>query len=463
MAVVFCFSLPLTSRSQEKFCNLAEPPAKQLTCLLDSDSTRTLRSLLERESNDAIYFNEIRKDAGLNLYRAGVRMVDKGEPILVTYFVIHTFSVRAQDEETGDGIHWISSPDKFTTPFDVRINADGEGFADFQVNYMRGAPVLSQSSQVFPSWRAPTYRAIHVGLELPRELVSSSQRITFTREQVRALAALYLYASSRSGKWLIPVFHNKVEVAFQNSRLAPDFLASLDDAISEAVEEAENPLKEKAYQEYHALEEQLGLFDDRFKEQVRGLKQVERISPAGALVKGYDSNEVAKIYRDSKAELIERLNLDVFAGLRAYVRKYYPLPDTPVVGQNQESCCSSVVNVVYKSKASGNQLGLISSETLGQFVSRVLSFSAKLNKSAIDLQVNSMPDGATVRLTAEGGARATGNTNSQITNLFRGYYNYTVTKEGFKSITQELNLVDARGTKLVCTLDQIHVGSCVLK
>jgi hypothetical protein len=57
---------------------------------------------------------------------------------------------------------------------------------------------------------------------------------------------------------------------------------------------------------------------------------------------------------------------------------------------------------------------------------------------------------------ALGGTHRTTTTNNRLDNIYRGFYRYKVTKSGYKSIEETLNLVDSDGQKLDCGLNKIE-------
>lgn len=90
------------------------------------------------------------------------------------------------------------------------------------------------------------------------------------------------------------------------------------------------------------------------------------------------------------------------------------------------------------------------------FISKIQELIERLSavdRLAVDLRVTSVPEGASVSLaTLRTSPARTTATNASLTNVYRGYYRYTVSKNGFKTISGDLNLVDERGTLLRCAM-----------
>jgi hypothetical protein len=82
---------------------------------------------------------------------------------------------------------------------------------------------------------------------------------------------------------------------------------------------------------------------------------------------------------------------------------------------------------------------------------RALTIQRRLS---IDLNVSSLPDGATFDMWASSGPHRTTTTNNFVDNVYRGFYRYKVTKGGFKVIEDSLNLVDSDGRQLDCFLNE---------
>jgi hypothetical protein len=145
-------------------------------------------------------------------------------------------------------IHDTSMPFLGLEPFPRALDSD------LKVNdltpYVRPEPVahifLNRAGQIWPGhdfaqgWRATKLesyvigpaargRFVHIELVQPRRYAPGSSSLGdtlapvpgFSREQYRQLAALYIYASARAERWLIPAFHANVDAGFDDAHDDP--------------------------------------------------------------------------------------------------------------------------------------------------------------------------------------------------------------------------------------------------
>ncbi len=75
----------------------------------------------------------------------------------------------------------------------------------------------------------------------------------------------------------------------------------------------------------------------------------------------------------------------------------------------------------------------------------------------LDLILDSNPTGALFEITPVAGDKLSRASRGTITNLWRGVYNYTVTRDGQKTITGTIDLVREKGNALHCTF--VHQGN----
>jgi hypothetical protein len=149
-----------------------------------------------------------------------------------------------------------------------------------------------------------------------------------------------------------------------------------------------------------------------------------------------------------------------FAGVKAYVNKFFPT----LLGVNSPSPDLMVKASIRNTRFSHSfQEQQITEAMFKKIAERVEAFFAKLNKKSVDLEIESVPDGATFVLTAQGGSRRTNDTNARITNVFRGIYTFQLSKDGYQSVSREVNLVDEAANNIVCKIYASQAGSCVLK
>ncbi len=164
------------------------------------------------------------RDYALQYADAPVSRTAEGLPLL--YYVIHDTSTPFYEHQ----------------PFPKRLNQDWKvnDFTPYIDGTFADAPVahifLNRVGQIWAGhdfqegWRATKLesrvigprargRFVHIETVQPRRFLpgSTSRDEThgpkpgFTKEQYRMLAALYIYASARAGRWLIPAQHNTVD------------------------------------------------------------------------------------------------------------------------------------------------------------------------------------------------------------------------------------------------------------
>lgn len=143
-------------------------------------------------------------------------------------------------------------------------------------------------------------------------------------------------------------------------------------------------------------------------------------------------DQFRKKVADITTQLLAGLEKPELAGMRSYVLEATKsLPD-PIVGDYvSESSARSILGAL-------------------EFVTCRL---AKLDRLRLDLEIVTKPSGASFRiLPYGGGVTFDRTTNTVVTNLYRGYYRYEITKIKHKPVQGIANLVDERGSKLMCEL-----------
>ena len=149
-------------------------------------------------------------------------------------------------------IHDTSEPFYANEPFPRRLNADPRvnSFASYMDETFATAPVahifLNRQGQIWAGhdfmepWRATKLesrvvgprargRFVHIETVQPRRFLpgatsrgqTEGPKPGFTRDQYRMLAALYIYASGRAGRWLIPAQHNTVDAGIPEAHDDP--------------------------------------------------------------------------------------------------------------------------------------------------------------------------------------------------------------------------------------------------
>jgi hypothetical protein len=214
-----------------------------------------------------------------------------------------------------------------------------------------------------------------------------------------------------------------------------------------------------------SLSARLDYSEKEFESDISRLQVKRVILSDGTIQTGYDTDEVKEVVLHSKERLLRELRQAEFAGMRVYVEKFYPLVESSTTSNNSVSLpTDDLAGRDIKFLHARRQARLLAEAQFNKIVSSVRSFHSKLraNKKAVDLDVVSTPDGAKFEFKAEGGESRTNDTNSRVTNIFRGWYTFTLTKEGLRPITREVNLVDDAVTSIVCKIYRTEAGSCSL-
>jgi hypothetical protein len=150
----------------------------------------------------------------------------------------------------------------------------------------------------------------------------------------------------------------------------------------------------------------------------------------------YDAQEVRASFAAAQSELLERFGTEEMAGMRSYVVSFFPTP--------------SLQTVTFEGQTFVTRGSTVQAQAQ---VEAFLGKLAVLQNLAVDLHVGSLPSEASFRIEPAGGGRGRSTmTDSALENLYRGYYRYTVEKAGFKTIQENLDLVDQNGGKLRCKL-----------
>jgi hypothetical protein len=116
--------------------------------------------------------------------------------------------------------------------------------------------------------------------------------------------------------------------------------------------------------------------------------------------------------------------------LRGYVERSFPEP--------VDSSAPAVQKEVVESR-----FGL---------VRELLAKLSRLDSFRLDLTVNTRPSIARFELVPRVGTHITSTTNSRLTNVYRGEYDYTITKAGYKRVHETINFIERAGSILECDL-----------
>ncbi len=91
-------------------------------------------------------------------------------------------------------------------------------------------------------------------------------------------------------------------------------------------------------------------------------------------------------------------------------------------------------------------------ESRFSLVRELLAKLSRLDSFRLNLTVNTRPSNARFELVPRVGTHLTSTTNSRLTNVYRGEYDYTVTKAGYKRVHETINFIERAGTILECDL-----------
>ncbi len=116
--------------------------------------------------------------------------------------------------------------------------------------------------------------------------------------------------------------------------------------------------------------------------------------------------------------------------LRGYVERAFPAP------------VDEATEVVPKDEA----------EQRFSLVRELLAKLSRLDSFRLDLTVNTNPPKARFELIPRVGTSIASATNARLTNIYRGEYDYTITKAGYKRIHETINFIDRSGSILECDL-----------
>lgn len=85
-------------------------------------------------------------------------------------------------------------------------------------------------------------------------------------------------------------------------------------------------------------------------------------------------------------------------------------------------------------------------------VRELLAKLSRLDSFRLDLTVNTRPSSARFVLSPKVGTPVSIATNGRLTNIYRGEYDYSVTKAGYKRVHETINFIDRSGSVLECEL-----------
>ena len=150
----------------------------------------------------------------------------------------------------------------------------------------------------------------------------------------------------------------------------------------------------------------------------------------------YPAGDLNSVLAGTRQQLLDDLPPDA-APLRAYVMQNFPAVITGIPASqkiNMKICGPYLANA---------------NEVLGSLKA--------VNAYRLDLILDSNPTGALFELKPVAGDKLASASRGTITNVWRGVYDYTVVKDGEKTITGTVNLVREKGNLLRCTF--VHASS----
>jgi len=161
-----------------------------------------------------------------------------------------------------------------------------------------------------------------------------------------------------------------------------------------------------------------------FELEVKGLNATSR-GPE----QGYDPARVNDTLRRTKEAALNPIPLKD-KPLRNYVERSFPAP----VDESKD--------VVQKEEV----------ETRFGVIRELLAKLSRLDSFRLNLTVNTTPAKARFELVPKVGTPVSSTTNSRLTNIYRGEYDYYITKAGYKRVHATINFIDRSGSVLECEL-----------
>jgi len=151
---------------------------------------------------------------------------------------------------------------------------------------------------------------------------------------------------------------------------------------------------------------------------------------------GYPAGDLNSVLASTRQQLLDDLPREA-APLRAYVLQNFPaaVAGVPPNKKIDMKICSPLLS-------NANDL---------------LSALKSVNAYRLDLTVDSAPAGALFELKPIAGDKLARASRSTLTNVWRGVYNYTVARDGEKTITGTIDLVREKGNTLRCNF--VHQSS----
>ncbi len=160
--------------------------------------------------------------------------------------------------------------------------------------------------------------------------------------------------------------------------------------------------------------------------------QAETLGKTRGIDDGYNPGDVNSALQQTKAATLASIPQND-KPLRGYVERSFPEPvsESAPVAQRDEV------------------------EKRFGVVRELLSKLSHLDSFRLDLTVNTQPASARFELVPRVGSRLTSTTNSRLSNIYRGEYDYYVSKAGYKQIHETINFIERAGSTLECELQPV--------
>lgn len=168
--------------------------------------------------------------------------------------------------------------------------------------------------------------------------------------------------------------------------------------------------------------EALKAIQTQFENNLRSLRAADQGSE-----RGFNSDDVNSLLAQTSQQIIKVVPADD-APLISYVKNHTP---GPVTGDE-----------VFVPKPEA--------EVKFSILAQMLHQLSVLNSLRLNLTVKSVPSMARFDLVSPTGQKITVATNTVLTNIYRGEYEYCVVKAGYKDIRYSINLIDQSGSELSC-------------
>lgn len=185
----------------------------------------------------------------------------------------------------------------------------------------------------------------------------------------------------------------------------------------------------------------------RLKSGKEGLRTVYVRNPKSqqGIISGIYVTEAAVQVEAGKEALLLGLDSQNLEALKAHVEKFYPRTRLDVVAIDSRKIHGNIELVAVASEESV----AASFAAAERYIAKISAVAAE---PVLDLEVKTTEPRATCQLFAGRTKKREVITTDVTKNLARGYYTYTITKEGFKTIQGDLDLVEDDGTVLDCVM-----------